>query len=137
MNGTVIVITEKLYFELHPKAMIKVIKTGRFCLIQTKKRVKHLILDTKYSCAWTDDPRLGELLVLSKNPLESEQTVAGKYRLYEVISEPQLTNVFHLELLISRGLWQGYLLPSGLPDHDHKRTQIIPTQEQITRSLGN
>jgi len=57
----------------------------------------------------------------------------GQFRLYDVKDEPKLTDLIHLELFVGGGLWQGYLLPTGLPTDKDKRNRIIPTDELITR----
>ena len=57
----------------------------------------------------------------------------GKYRLYKVMDDPNLTDTWHLELAVGNGLWQGYLLPTGLPNNRKKRNRIIPTDELITK----
>jgi len=59
---------------------------------------------------------------------------AGKYRLYQVSDEPGLTNQLHLELSLGEGIWQGYLLPEGLPDRRKTKT-MIPVKELITKSF--
>ena len=60
---------------------------------------------------------------------------SGKYRLYKVKDEPNFVDLFHLELLVGEGVWQGYLLPTGLPTAEKKRNRIIPAKEVITKSL--
>jgi hypothetical protein len=36
---------------------------------------------------------------------------------------------------VGKGTWQGYLLPTGLPDDKKKRNRIIPTDEVITKTI--
>ena len=55
--------------------------------------------------------------------------------LYKVKDEPNFVDLFHLELLVGEGVWQGYLLPTGLPTAEKKRNRIIPAKEVITKSL--
>jgi hypothetical protein len=55
--------------------------------------------------------------------------------MYLVKDEPNLSDLTHLELLVGEGVWQGYLLPIGLPN-GVKRRKIIPTKEIITTSVG-
>ena len=56
----------------------------------------------------------------------------GHYRLYKVANEPEISDQLHLELCVGQGIWQGYLLPTGLPTDEKKRNRIIPTREIIT-----
>ncbi len=48
----------------------------------------------------------------------------GKYRIYQVQGASKLTNGTHVELLLARSKWQGYLLS--------KNDLLIPTTELIT-----
>ncbi|MBN1369509.1 MAG: hypothetical protein JW954_04660 [Dehalococcoidaceae bacterium] len=59
---------------------------------------------------------------------------AGKYRLYQVKDEPGLASQLHLELLVGEGIWQGFLLPEGLPG-DLEAKPMIPVEETITRNF--
>jgi hypothetical protein len=49
-----------------------------------------------------------------------------------VKDEPKLSDNQHIELEVGLDAWQGYLLLTGLPDDDKKRTRIVPTGELIT-----
>ncbi len=115
--------------------MIKVIQEGSYQLIETKRQTKILILDRKKSFAWVNAADIGEILVTTHNTHKTDCILAvGKYRLYEVKDEPKLTDLNHLELLAGESVWQGYLLPTGLPSDKKKRNRIIPTHEIITKS---
>lgn len=113
--------------------MIKTIQNGEYTLLETKGHVKILTLDRKATFAWINAQNIGEILVASHNPHKADHTLAiGKYRIYEVKNEPNITDLIHLELMIGEGKWQGYLLLNGLPKGQKKRNRIIPTDEIIT-----
>ncbi|MDQ5951859.1 MAG: hypothetical protein QG639_1140 [Patescibacteria group bacterium] len=113
--------------------MIAVIEKGSYTLLETKKQTKVLLLD-HLAFAWIDAKNIGEILVTSHRKHPADCILAtGKYRLYKVTDEPKLTDLIHLELLVGEGKWQGYLLPTGLPDDNNKRNRIIPTSEIITK----
>lgn len=113
--------------------MITVKKTGDYRLIGTKGKTMLLVLDSKQSFAWINAKGIGEILVYSVKRHTTDTVLAmGKFRLYEVKNEPDLTDLQHLELLVGKGKWQGYLLPTGLPDETDNRKRIIPTEERIT-----
>ncbi len=115
--------------------MIKLIHKGEYILIETKNLTKILTLFTKGTFAWVNASGIGEILVSShkKHPADYILSV-GKYRIYEVKDEPNLTDLLHLELLVGEGIWQGYLFPKGLPTSTEKRKRIIPTKEIITKT---
>lgn len=113
--------------------MIKIIQQGNYTLIETRRHIKILQLDRDVF-AWITVKDIGEILVSSHNPHVTDHALAnGAYRMYEVLDEPRLTDLTHLELLVGNGQWQGYLLPTGLPTDKKSRSRIIPTQEIITR----
>jgi hypothetical protein len=114
--------------------MIQVVDKGTYHLIETAGHTKILTLDNKKTYAWVNAGDIGEILVTShKSHIVDHVLAAGKYRLYRVKDETLPTELVHLELLIGEGRWQGYLLPSGLPDDKKKRNRIIPTKELITK----
>lgn len=114
--------------------MIKVIKTGSYSLIETKDQTKILTLDDKETFAWVNVKDVGEILVTSHKKHKADAILSvGKYRLYDVEGEPAYTDLQHLELFVGSGVWQGYLLTTGLPTDKKKRNRIIPTYEVITR----
>lgn len=115
--------------------MIKLVDQGSYHLIETHGHTKLLILDKKKVFAWVNVEDIGEILVTTHKSHEVDHLLtAGKYRLYEVKDEKDFTDLVHLELLVGEGLWQGYLLPTGLPDDKDIRNRIIPTKEIITRT---
>lgn len=117
--------------------MIKLITQGTYHLIETKGHTKILTLDRKQTFAWVNAEEIGEILVTThKTHTVDHLLAAGKYRMYEVKDEPNITDLLHLELLAGEGMWQGYLLPTGLPDDEKKRNRIIPTKELITKTYS-
>ena len=115
--------------------MIRLIQEGTYTLLETIRHTRMLKLDEKISYAWIHAGEIGEILVASHNPHHTDHILAaGKYRMYEVKDEPDLTDLVHLELLVGDGVWQGYLLPTRLPTDAKKRNRIIPTKEIITKS---
>lgn len=113
--------------------MIKVIKEGNYKLIETKGQTKILTLDGKSVFAWVNIKEIGEILIASYNPHKTDNYLAlGRYRMYMIKDEPKLTDLIHFELFVGEGKWQGYLLPTGLPKNEKKKSRIIPTDEIIT-----
>lgn len=112
--------------------MITLQKQGEYTLSETKQHVKVLSLDGK-GYAWIYPRNIGEILVttLKDNPSNNILS-AGRYRIYDVVDEPDLTDLEHLELQYGQNLWQGYLLLTGLPTGTKKRVRIIPTDQIIT-----
>ena len=116
--------------------MIKLIEQGSYTLIETKRQVKILSLE-KSVFVWLSAGEIGEILVASHNPHKTDHVLAlGRYRIYEVKDEPEITDLIHLELLVGGGTWQGYLLLTGLPN-GKRRSRIVPTKEIITKSISN
>ena len=115
--------------------MIRLLDQGTYHLLETHSHTKVLTLDGKKTYAWINAEDIGEILVTShKSHIVDHLLAVGKYNLYEVIKEKNLTDLEHLELSVGEGHWQGYLLPTGLPNDKKKRNRIIPTKETITRS---
>lgn len=114
--------------------MIRLVDKGEYKLFESKYFTKILYLEgrkRKYF-AWIN---IGEILIASKKLINPNAVLAiGKYRLYEVKKEEGFTDLFHLELSVGIGYWQGYLLPVGLPNGIKKR-KIFPTGEIITKSI--
>lgn len=114
--------------------MIKLIDKGKYKLFETKDKNKILVL-SKNTFAWIDVPEIGEILVKSIKTHEAKQVLSiGEYKLYQVKDESKLVDLEHLELNVGENIWQGYLLPTGLPSIDDRRNRIIPTEEVITKS---
>lgn len=115
--------------------MIRNLEQGVYRLIESKNNIKILKLEKKVF-AWINATGIGEILVSSHKPHRADSLLAtGAYRIYEVSDEPKLTDLIHLELIVGHGIWQGYLLPTGLPNGKKSRSRIIPTKEIITKSL--
>ena len=113
--------------------MIRILRQGRYELLETRSQTKILRLDDEVY-AWVNAHGIGEILVASHNPHKTDTILSlGRYRLYEVDDEPELSDQQHLELTIGESSWQGYLLPTGLPQGDKKRSRVIPTNETILR----
>lgn len=126
------------YFLYATAVMIKVLQEGRYTLTETQKQIKILNLNHNpmHTFAWINAGEIGEILVSSHKKHKVDHILAtGQYRIYQVKNEPKLVDLTHLELHVGNGTWQGYLLPTGLPDEDKKRNRIIPTQEVVTKIL--
>lgn len=118
--------------------MIRVVHEGSYRLIETKGQIKILTLDDKSTFVWISLKDIGEILVASHNPHKTDHILAlGRYRIYEVKDEPKLVDLIHLELFVGNGKWQGYLLPTGLPENKKRKSRIIPTNEIITVPRAN
>ena len=114
--------------------MIQVLEEGQYHLTQTKRQINILTLN-KRSFAWINVAEIGEILVTTHKRHKTDAILAiGRYRLYEVKDEPDLTDLQHLELYVGNNTWQGYLLTTGLPTDEKKKNRIIPTQEIITKT---
>lgn len=112
--------------------MITLERSGEYKLIETKRNTKILYLDQE-TYAWVQPAKMGEILVVSHNPHKTDCLLStGRYRLYSVEDEPSLADHIHLELEAGPGVWQGYLLLTGLPDDGKPRARIVPTTEMIT-----
>lgn len=114
--------------------MITLQKTGNHKLIETKKQTKILYLDDDVF-AWVEPKEIGEILVISHKKHKTDCILSvGRYCIYDVNDEPDVSAHQHLELEVGRGVWQGYLLLTGLPDDEKKRARIIPTDQVITEN---
>lgn len=113
--------------------MIRLLAKGTYKLLETKTQIKILVLDDYKNLAWVNAGGIGEILVSTYKKHKADHVLSvGNYRLYNVKKEPKLTDLKHIELHTGNCLWQGYLLPRGLPDNKNKRKRIIPTTEVIT-----
>ncbi len=112
--------------------MIQLLQNGHYRLIETKHNTKILYLDDDVF-AWLEPTGIGEILVASYDKHKADCILStGQYALYDVNDEPNLSDQLHFELEAGSDVWQGYLLPTGLPSDDKKRRRIIPTHETIT-----
>ena len=115
--------------------MVKLVLQGKYKIIETWGETRILILDDKDRYAWIHASGIGEILVTTKKKFTSHYTIArGKFRVYEVRKEAELIDGLHLELYVGEGLWQGYLLPTGLPKNKDIRNKIVPTNQIITQA---
>lgn len=114
--------------------MITLQKSGLHKLIETKHNTKVLYLDSNIY-GWVEPAGIGEILVVSHKVHKTDCILSiGQYRIYKVSKEPDLSDQLHLELEVGNRAWQGYLLPTGLPNNRKKRARIIPTNEIITNN---
>ena len=112
--------------------MITLLKNGHHKLIETKHHTKVLYLDDD-TYAWVEPPSIGEILVTSHKTHKTDYVLSvGRYYVYDVVDEPDVSDHIHLELEVGEDTWQGYLLLTGLPDDTKSRGRIIPTHEIIT-----
>jgi hypothetical protein len=113
--------------------MIKILDHGCYHLYESPEQDKILIIDKKKSYRWNQKKDKGEIVSDSIKSGDPDHLLAiGKYRLYEVKNENDLSDGDHLELFIGDGKWQGYLLPLGMPNIKKTSYQILPTEEIIT-----
>lgn len=113
--------------------MIKKVREGDYELFETKSGLRIINLNSQGSFIWINAEGVGGVLVRSeKNHKPNKILTKGYFRVYDVVDEPGLTDLCHLEVCIGRGQWQGYLLPKGLPRRKSKH-RIIPTKETISR----
>lgn len=111
--------------------MLKMVQRGDYKLFDAKENKKVLLID--------DMPFVWENAVLRKDlspDSEHDKTIlaSGKYRLYEVANEPGFSDMFHLELSVGCGNWQGWLLNNSLPVNKDNHTNTAPTKEIITKT---
>lgn len=114
--------------------MIKLISAGHYKLIETKHNTKVLYLDDEVF-AWVEPVAIGEILVHSHKHHDLDCILSiGEYKLLDVTDEPTLSDQLHLELQVGSHDWQGYLLPTGLPNDNKIKSRVIPTRELITNN---
>ena len=115
--------------------MIRLINQGNYLLTETFDHTRILALDNTQRYAWINAGEIGEILIHTSKKFNPAYIIAaGPYRLYDVKGEAELTDLLHLELFAGNGIWQGYILPTGLPTENDKRNRIIATDEVITRT---
>ena len=112
--------------------MIIVLKDGQYRLIETRQQIKILYLDG-VPYVWLFIPGIGHVLETTTKPHKPDHVLAvGNYRLYKVKNEARFSDHKHLELFAGDGQWQGYLLLTGFPTAQKKRTRIVTTDEIIS-----
>ena len=116
--------------------MIKVLKSGKYQLVETSQQIKVLYLDeTPY--IWLYIPGIGHVIEMTHNPHRAEHILAqGSYRIYDVKGEERFSRHKHLELFIGDGAWQGYLILTDLPSETRKRVRIVATNEVVSALSG-
>lgn len=113
--------------------MITLRETGLYRLTETPHRMKLLSLSRHGKFILTGIEGIGDILAVTRRPHRVHAVLsAGEYRIYSVDDEPKLSDQLHMELEIGREQWQGYLLPTGLPEGEKLRSRIIPTTERVT-----
>jgi hypothetical protein len=114
--------------------MIKLIDQGNYRLVGTKHHVTILYLnDQRYVWIWAK--HIGQILVFSKYTTDEESYILaqGKFKLFDVIKEPNLIDLPHLQLSIDPKKWQSYLLLKGLPTVKTPKRRIVQTNEFINK----
>lgn len=112
--------------------MIKLQSEGVYKLIETKSATKVLDLGREMVYAWVMAGEIGEILVNTNKPHRVDHVLAiGNYKIYKVEEEKDWIDGIHLELEVGQGIWQGYLLLTGLPGEEKIRSRIVPTKELI------
>ena len=125
---------ERLSTRKEKQTMIKLIEQGNYQLVGTKHHVTILYLN-KRRYIWLWAKHIGQMLVLSKYTTDEESYILaqGKFKLFDVIKEPHLVDLPHLQLSIDGKKWQGYLLLNGLPTGKASKRRIIYTDEVINK----
>lgn len=114
--------------------MIKILDSGNYKLVETKKNVKALMLDDKSVFLWRNTGCNGNLEYIKLDPNQICCLFsANNYRLYDVVNEPDLKNGIHLELYAGKRRWQAYLLTKGLPTVKTKKKPITNIDEVISK----
>jgi len=117
--------------------MVKKIKEGKYELFETKSGSRVINLNGHGKYVWLKIENIGEVLAKSEKNYNPDRILAkGYFRLYDILNEPELTDLPHLEVCIGLGQWQGYLLPRGLPGKGGKH-RIIPTGEILSKGVCN
>lgn len=112
--------------------MISLVNSGDYRMIETKADTKVLELDGS-TFAWVNAKGIGEILVTTHRQHKTDAILSvGRFKLYEVKNEQGIADLQHLELEVGTDVWQSYLLLTGLPTDERKRTRIIPSQDHIT-----
>lgn len=110
---------------------------GQYALFQTKRNTKVLKLNDNYY-VWLFIKNIGNILIKTKSTLQSTNILStGRFYLFDVKDEPDYIDLLHLELGIGENLYQGYLLPRGLPKKSNEKHKIIPTKEVIFPKATN
>lgn len=115
--------------------MIAIVSRGIYAFIETREKTQILTLDAKKKIIWNITAKNGSISFITAQPQVTDRILrTGKYRLYQVKDELTLTSGTHLELLTGRGVWQGYVLPQGLPKNNKSLYPLFTVAEIITKS---
>lgn len=113
------------------ESMVRVLKSGKYKLIETRQQVKILYLD-EVPYVWLFIPEIGHVLEFTyRLHVTDHKLAAGNYRLYDVKNDRRFSQHKHLELFVGEGQCQGYLLLTDLPTEKKRRSRIIATKELI------
>lgn len=112
--------------------MIRVLNEGEYKLAVTPSHEKILFLDRR-TYTWLFSRGKGQLLAHGTKNYKTDHLLAqGRYRLYDVVDEAELSGYKHLELCLGGYKWQGYILLKGLPTARHPKAMIFATKEIIS-----
>lgn len=113
--------------------MITVLQTGTYQLYK-QDSTRLLTLNGKKRYLWQKNHGPTEYLtLLPRQERTAELSASGAFRLYDVKKETNLTDGMHLELFVGEGCWERYLLPDKLPNVKAKVSDIVKTDECITK----
>lgn len=116
--------------------MIKLLREGSYRLTESKGHSKLLTLDNIHTYAWLYAKNIGDILVSTQRSHKTDYIMStGRYRMYQVSDDRKYSDHIHLELHIGKGMWQGYILPKGLPSESDGKHRIIATEEIITKVI--
>ena len=109
--------------------MIKIVSKGDYILHEEDKNKKILQLDDIKPLLWEDENVIHSA---NQNFVPKRILSSGKYRLYKVSNEPNLTDNYHLELYVGSKKWQGYLLPTNILKMRKQAIPITASNELIS-----
>lgn len=107
--------------------VIKIIQRGDYTTIRVLDKKTQVYLQNEHSSLQKTVYIIDTSLKLDKIPHK------GKYREYQVMKEADFSNGIHVELLLERCQWQGYLLSRKLQDKQTKDFSLTPIKELITQ----
>lgn len=114
--------------------MVKLLESGRYELVETETNLKVLMFGSTKAFLWKNSGCSGKLEYIKFDPNQICCTLAvNNYRLYDVVSESNLTDGVHLELFAGKKKWQPYLLSKGLPNVKNKKKPISKIDDVITK----
>lgn len=116
--------------------MMRLCRSGTYKLIETRRNIRILYLNnTAY--AWIEPWSNKEILVISRRSHITDCILSmGSFRLYDVKDELRLPGKQLLTLEVGADIWQGYLLPTGLPTARRKRVRILIAHQVVIGSVA-